>query len=196
MEVEGRICAGVMPAIRYRKTGGCMETYSVNTEISADSIEIVPDKMEDAIRVMQEVAEWARGAGFRVWPQEWLTRDELVSDEAKPENFFIGMLRGRIVCAFILQWSDSEYWPDEPEYAAAYIHKLCVRREFAHCGMTKSIVAAVRRLCMEKGIHYIRLDTGLDEKKVRKIYLCAGFKIVDIIDYENGNSMALYEMEV
>ncbi len=49
---------------------------------------------------------------------------------------------------------------------------------------------------MEKGIHYIRLDTGLDEKKVRKIYLCAGFKIVDIIDYENGNSMALYEMEV
>lgn len=106
------------------------------------------------------------------------------------------MLRGRIVCAFILQWSDSEYWSDEPEYAAAYIHKLCVRREFAHCGMTKSIVAAVRRLCMEKGIRYIRLDTGLDEKKVRKIYLCAGFKIVDIIDYENGNSMALYEMEV
>lgn len=196
MEVDGRICAGVMPTIRYRKTGGCMETYSVNAEISADSIEIVPDKMEDAIRVMQEVAEWARGAGFRVWPQEWLTRDELVSDEAKPENFFIGMLRGRIVCAFILQWSDSEYWPDAPAYEAAYIHKLCVCREFAHCGMTKTIVAAVRRLCMEKGIRYIRLDVGLDERKIRKIYLNAGFKIVDIIDYENGNSMALYEMEV
>ena len=49
---------------------------------------------------------------------------------------------------------------------------------------------------MEKGIRYIRLDVGLDERKIRKIYLNAGFKIVDIIDYENGNSMALYEMEV
>lgn len=43
-----------------------METYSVKTETGVDSIEIVPDKMEDAIRVMQEVAEWARGAGVRV----------------------------------------------------------------------------------------------------------------------------------
>lgn len=42
----------------------------------------------------------------------------------------------------------------------------------------------------------IPLDTGLNEKVVRKIYLKAGFKIVDIIDYDNGNSMALYEMEV
>ena len=40
----------------------------------------------------------------------------------------------------------------------------------------------------------IRLDMGLDEKKVRKIYLDAGFKIVDIIDYPNGHSMALYEL--
>ena len=45
-------------------------------------------------------------------------------------------------------------------------------------------------------IKYIRLDTGLDEKVVRKIYLDAGFKIVNIIGYDNGNSMALYELEV
>ncbi len=36
----------------------------------------------------------------------------------------------------------------------------------------------------------------LDEKVVRKIYLNAGFKIVDIIDYDNGRSIALYELEV
>lgn len=39
-------------------------------------------------------------------------------------------------------------------------------------------------------------DTALDEKTVRKIYLGAGFRIVDIIDYPNGRSLALYEMEV
>ena len=62
--------------------------------------------------------------------------------------------------------------------------------------MTKSVVEAIRKECKNKGIRYIRLDTGLDEKVVRKIYLKAGFKIVDIIDYDNGNSLALYELEV
>ena len=62
--------------------------------------------------------------------------------------------------------------------------------------MTKSVIEAIKTLCTKKGIKYIRLDTGLDEKVVRKIYLDAGFKIVNIIDYDNGNSVALYELEV
>jgi len=47
-----------------------------------------------------------------------------------------------------------------------------------------------------RGVRYIRLDTGLVEKVARKIYLSAGYKIVDILDYPNGRSMALYELEV
>lgn len=38
-----------------------------------------------------------------------------------------------------------------------------------------------------------------DRKRItfrRSIYLNEGFKIIDIIDYENGRSMALYELEV
>ena len=77
-----------------------------------------------------------------------------------------------------------------------YLHKLCVKREYAHRNMTRLVVEAIKEECRKNGTKYIRLDTGLDEKVVRKIYLNAGFKIVDIIDYDNGRSVALYEMEV
>ena len=63
-------------------------------------------------------------------------------------------------------------------------------------GITKLAVEAIKTECRKRGIRYIRLDTGLDEKAVRKIYLNAGFKIVDIIDHPNGRSTALYELEV
>ena len=76
------------------------------------------------------------------------------------------------------------------------MHKLCVRREYAHRNMTKTVIEAIKEECWKNGIKYIRLDTSLDEKVVRKIYLNAGFKIVDIIDFDNGRSMALYELEV
>lgn len=62
--------------------------------------------------------------------------------------------------------------------------------------MTKLVTDTIRAECRKRGIRYIRLDTGLDETAVRKIYLNAGYKIVDIIDHPNGRSTALYELEV
>lgn len=145
---------------------------------------------------MKEVAAWGREKGYQVWPDEWLTPAELITPDARPENFCIGVIDGETACAFILQWKDSDYWLNAPEYEAAYLHKFCVRRKFAGTGMTKIVVNAIREECQKRGIRYIRLDTALEEKKVRKIYLNAGFKIVDIIDYPNGRSLALYEMEI
>ncbi len=159
-------------------------------------LEICFGEVDDAIFVMREVAAWGRGQGYRVWPDEWLTKEELITPDARPENFCIGRIDGEIACAFILQWTDLDYWPNTPRYEAAYLHKFCVRRKFAGMGMTKLATEAIQAECRKRGIRYIRLDTGLDEKVVRKIYLSAGYKIVDIIDYPNGRSMALYELEV
>ncbi len=161
-----------------------------------ERIELCYNRVNEAISVMKEVAEWGRNKGFRVWLDEWLTPEELLTEEVRPQNFYIGKVNGKIACAFILQNSDVTYWGNKPSNEAVYLHKLCVKREFAHKEMTKSIVEAIRNECRNNGVKYIRLDTGLDEKVVRKIYLRAGFKIVDIIDYNNGNSMALYELEV
>lgn len=161
-----------------------------------NKLEIRFGEVETAISVMREVAAWGRKLGYRVWPDEWLTREELITPNARPENFCIGMVEGEVACAFILQWADADYWPKASKYEAAYLHKFCVLRKFAGMGMTRLVTEAIRAECRKRGIRYIRLDTGLDEKVVRKIYLSAGYKIVDIIDYPNGRSMALYELEV
>ena len=158
-------------------------------------MEIYSNQLDDAIRIMKEVALWGRNKGFRVWRDEWLTKEELITEDAQPENFYIGKMDGAAVCAFILQWRDTEYWADAKN-DAVYLHKLCVRREFAGKNMARLTIEAIRQLCQKKGIRYIRLDTALDEKVVRKIYLKLGFKIVDIIDCPNGRSVALYELEV
>lgn len=160
------------------------------------NIEIQFNRMDAAIAVLREVALWGREQGYRVWPDEWLTEEALITPDAGPENFCVGLIDGEIACAFILQWTDASYWPDAPEYEAAYLHKFCVRRKFAGMGMTGLVTEAIRSECRGRGIRYIRLDTGLDEKAVRKIYLNAGYRIVDIIDYPNGRSIALYELEV
>lgn len=145
---------------------------------------------------MREVAGWYRDHGFRVWPDEWLTSQELITEEAGPENFYVGTVDEQIVCAFILQWSDREYWPESPEFEAGYLHKLCVRREFAHRNMTAEVVKALKVECRRHGAKYLRLDTGYDEPVVRDIYLNAGFRIVRTLEKDGKPVMLLYEMEL
>ena len=97
-----------------------------------EKMKIVYNQVEEAISVMREVAKWGREQGFRVWLDEWLMPEELITEEAKPENFCTGEIDGKIACAFILQRSDSDYWKDSSDVHAVYLHKLCVRREYAH----------------------------------------------------------------
>lgn len=51
---------------------------------------------------MQEVAAWGREQGFRVWPDAWLTREELMTAEVGPENFYVGTVNGQDACTFVL----------------------------------------------------------------------------------------------
>ena len=146
--------------------------------------------------LMREVAGWYRDHGFRVWPDDWLTPQELFTGEAGPENFYLGTVDGIPACAFILQWQDREYWPQAPEFEAGYLHKLCVRRAFAHQNMTGQVVEALKEECRRHGAGYLRLDTGYDEPAVREIYLTAGFEIVKILEKKGKPVMLLYEMKL
>ena len=58
-------------------------------------LEIQTNKMPEAISVMREVALWGRRKGYRVWPEEWLTPEELLTEDVLPsavEGF--GILAG------------------------------------------------------------------------------------------------------
>lgn len=155
-----------------------------------------PNRPEEAMAVIRKVAGWYRDHGYRVWPDEWLTPEELLTGEAGPENFYVGTVESKIACAFILQWSDKEYWLQAPEYEAGYLHKLCVSRAFAHQGMTGRVVEALKAECRRHGAKYLRLDTGYEESAVRDIYLAAGFQIVKTLEKDGKPVMLLYEMEV
>ncbi len=159
-------------------------------------LEIKNGEVDTAISIMKEVAGWGRSKGFDVWPDECLTPEELVTDEAKEEYFCVGSIEGENACSFILQWRDSLWWPDAMENEAAYLHKFCVRRKFAHQGMTKQVVEYIKKVCIDEGVRYIRLDTGNSREVVKQIYTDAGFKMIKIVECNNGKNMALFEMEV
>lgn len=157
---------------------------------------IVNHQVDNAIAIMHEVSAWGRAQGFPVWSEESLTKEALLNDEATEDTFYVGRIGHNDVCGFILQWKDSIFWPEAPVNEAAYLHKFCVRREYAHQDMTKKVIEAIKQECRSRGVEYIRLDTGWNKEKVKQIYLDAGFHIVKKIILDQNKEMALYEMPV
>lgn len=157
---------------------------------------VINGDVNNAINIMKEVAFWGRSVGFRVWKDEWLTKEELLTEDNCEENFCIGKVSGFDACCMILQWQDSEFWADSPKYEAGYIHKLCVKRAYAGKGLSRKMVEYAKKECNKRGAKYLRLDTGWTETKMRELYIGLGFKIVKKIEFDNGAAMALYELKV
>lgn len=158
--------------------------------------EIKSNDVDESINIMKEVAEWGRSKGYRVWLDEWLTREQLINDEATEETFCVGYVDKEPACTMILQWSDRTWWPKAVNYEAAYIHKLCVRRKFAGMGLVQQCMEFAIKECKRNGAKFIRLDTGRDEEKMRRLYTSLGFKIVELVQLKNNKEMALFEYEI
>lgn len=158
--------------------------------------EIKNNKVDLSINIMREVASWGRSKGLRVWLDEWLTKDLLVTEEADENAFCVGYSDGIPSCTMILQWEDKKWWPRSKKYEAAYIHKLCVRRDFAGQGLPQLCLDYAIEACKKHQAKFIRLDTGWDEETMKELYLSLGFKIVEKVTLDNQRCMALYEYRI
>lgn len=160
-----------------------------------NNFKVLKGEVETAISIMKEVAKWGRSAGLNVWKDEYLTREKLMVN-VNEDDFYIGQVNGNNACCMIIQWSDSFFWPNSNENEAGYIHKLCVRRNYAGMGLSKQMVETAIEECKKRSVTYLRLDTGWTNKNLCDLYKSLGFEVVDKFVLANGGSMALFEMKI
>jgi ribosomal protein S18 acetylase RimI-like enzyme len=76
--------------------------------------------------------------------------------------------------ALWLYWSGARAVPNPPE-AAFYIDALAVEEQLRRRGAARSLLAAAETRARELGLPAIALDTSLDNKPARSLYLSAGY---------------------
>lgn len=160
-----------------------------------DNFKVIKGEVDNAISIMKEVACWGRSVGFNVWKEEALAAEELLK-HAREEEFCVGQVSGKNACCMILQWEDTLFWPKATKNEAGYLHKLCVRREYAGQGLPAKIVEFAIEECKKRNIKYLRLDTGWTNTKLCNMYKNLGFELVDKIQLGNGKVFALFEMRI
>lgn len=160
-----------------------------------DNFRVVKGEVEETIKIMREVACWGRSVGLNVWKDEVLTWENLLK-HASEDEFYIGQVSGNNACCMILQWEDTLFWPSAKKNEAGYVHKLCVKRDYASQGLSGKLVEFAIEECIKRNIKYLRLDTGWNKTKLCNLYRSLGFEIVDKIILDDGGEFALFEMNV
>lgn len=163
-------------------------------------IKIVQD-IDRAISVMHNAATWLAESGKH--PSKWwlpknMNRDFLLQ-HAEPDEFYVALVGEKPAASVILQDNErNQSWNSVDKGKpprALYVHWLCVGRNFAGTGLSKTVIDFAEKYAQRKNISVLRLDTNVDEVKLRALYEHLGFRLMGI-EQEDCQKTAFYQKEL
>ena len=82
-------------------------------------------------------------------------------------------------------------WKSQNPYAV--VHRVAVRNDLKGKGLSGILMKEAEKMCGEKNIKSIRIDTHEDNKSMQKLILKCGFEYCGIIYVADGTERFAYE---
>jgi GNAT superfamily N-acetyltransferase len=127
--------------------------------------------------IMQDVALWFRNKGLGMWSAEELVPEKLLAKYDAAE-IYVGLTDGEPSLAFVLQWQDRVFWPDDAPGEAGYVHKLAVARKHRGTGLAEYALTWCKSFSLSQGKKWLRLDCDPDRAGLIGLYERCGFRQV------------------
>ena len=128
-----------------------------------------PAQLDDVLSVLNEAAAWLHARGVSQWPERF--EPSWVEGAIGRGETWLVSVDGTLSGTVTLDWSDP-IWSDAGG-AAAYLHRMAVRREAA--GLGAAILAWAAGAARRHGQTALRLDCVASNDRLRAYYEAAGF---------------------
>jgi GNAT superfamily N-acetyltransferase len=125
--------------------------------------------------VLVEAATWIAERGAPLWHMDQLGADAIAADVAAG-RFVLAMLDTEALATARLTRDDPECWPDATPGAAAYVHRVAIRRAWAGRGLPGMILAWCAKQAQDLGCGYLRVDCDAERLRLRGLYEGLGFR--------------------
>ena len=157
----------------------------------------------DLERVMELVADaqnWFRKQGIDQWQDGYPTRELILSDILRGENYIVecnGVVAATAVISFEGEPTYAEVkgrgWLNDNRYAV--VHRIAVSEACRRKGIAKEILHFTQELCAERGICDIRIDTHKDNKAMRSLLKKMGYTHCGRITLTSGAFREAYHLD-
>jgi GNAT superfamily N-acetyltransferase len=125
--------------------------------------------------ILREAAAWLEQSGMPLWRQDELQLNKISAD-VRSGLFFLAECDGEAAGTVRFQLEDKLFWPDVPQHASTFIHRLAVRRRFAGGEISSALILWAIARTGALGRRYLRLDYEASRPRLRALYERMGFR--------------------
>lgn len=162
------------------------------------------DELEVVMKIIEDGREFLKEQGVNQWQHGSPCRDVITNDINEGISYIYDK-SGEIVATAMLTTFDADYensptfWSGNSSYLA--IHRLATAKRYRNQGIAREFIQAIYLFAKSQNIKFLRIDTHLDNKIMRKFLSRFGFKEKGIIKLPIENILddkerVAYELEV
>ena len=162
------------------------------------------DELERVVKIIEEGREFLKEQGVNQWQHGSPSRDEIINDINEGISY-VYERSDEIVATAMLTTLDEGYenyptfWSENSSYLA--IHRLATVKKYRAQGIAREFLRTIYLFAKSQNIKYLRIDTHLDNKIMRKFLSGFGFEEKGVIKLTMKNILddkerVAYELEV
>lgn len=152
------------------------------------------DEIEACNEILQEGRRFQREQGFVQWTEDYPNMNTIRGDVAAGTGYALradGVTAGYLCVDFSGEPAYAEIegaWGAEQPYAVA--HRMAFSRKFRGMGLVDTAFALIEKLCLDRHISYIRVDTDFPNRRMQHILEKNGFIRRGTIVFQGSGKIA------
>lgn len=155
--------------------------------------------VKNIMEIINEAKEYFRENEIDQWQNGYPNEESIFEDIAEGENYVLCDEKGDILASCAISFREEKNylviergeWKSKNPYAV--VHRVAVRNSLKGKGLSGILMKEAEKMCSEKNIKSIRIDTHEDNKSMQKLILKCGFEYCGIIYVADGTERFAYE---
>ncbi|GAA0076507.1 GNAT family N-acetyltransferase [Clostridium sp. CTA-5] len=150
------------------------------------------------INIIKQAQEYFSKKGINQWQNNY-PNIETIRNDISNKNSYILIKDNNIIGTAMLSFDgektyeniyDGE-WVSDNKYAV--VHRIAIDNNYKGLGIAKLIIENIEKICLNKNIHSIRIDTHKDNISMQTMLKKNGFKYCGIIYLEDKSERIAFE---
>lgn len=154
--------------------------------------------INNIMNIIKQAQDYFREQGINQW-QNGYPNVETIRNDITNQHSYVLLKDNKIVATTAVSFDgektyDSIYegeWISNSEYAV--IHRIAVDNTYKGSGLSSKIIREVEELCLNKGVHSIKVDTHEENISMQKLLKKNKFQYCGIIYLEDKSKRIAFE---
>ncbi|NLX61999.1 MAG: GNAT family N-acetyltransferase [Tissierellia bacterium] len=154
--------------------------------------------IDSIMNIIKQAQEYFKEQGIDQWQNNYPNVETIKNDIEKGYGYVL-LKDGKIVGTVSVSFDGEKTyeniyegkWISNLQYAV--VHRMAIDSKLKGKGLASIIMKNIEKMCLDRDVHSIRIDTHEDNKSMQRLIDKNGFKYCGIIYLADGSKRLAYE---